>query len=322
MTLPAQPPGDIKPAVKVAPVVRQHFAEQFEALGAAKAQQSVDLSSQVTGVIEQMFFNDGEMVQNHQTLVVLDSGEERAQLAIAELEAASHLRELNRLKSLKLTGAAHQASVDSRQTDYDVAVQRIAELQAVVAKYTIKAPFGGLLGLGQFSVGALVRPGDVIVTLDSVQSMELEFTVPETWQTAIATGQSITATADAFGQRTFNGHITAIDSRIDAITRAIRVRARLENAESLLRSGQLMRVVLYSDSRQAFMIPEAALVPRQSRQYIFVLTAGDQVEERAITIGGRRPGEVEVIDGVHVGEFVVYEGMQSLRPGQFVRVIE
>ncbi len=307
--------------VKVVDVVSSEFSDRFEALGSTRAKQSVDLSSKVTGIVEQVYFIDGELVERGQLLLTINSREEQAELEIARLLAADHLRELNQLEGLKHTGASHQAEIDRRRTEYNVAVQRQKQRSAQLDDFEIRAPFNGLLGLGQLSEGALISPGDRIATIDSVQLMELEFTAPASWISSLASGQQLAVQADAFPEINFVATITALDTRIDPVARSIRVRASIDNEAGLLRPGLLMRVELNKGMRRSLMIPEAALVPRQNRQYVYVASDSLQAIEHEVLIGSRRPGEVEILEGLTEGMLIIYEGSHALRSGQKIRIL-
>ncbi|MEM9255831.1 MAG: efflux RND transporter periplasmic adaptor subunit [Pseudomonadota bacterium] len=313
--------ADMTP-VRVAAVEPGEFFDAYEAIGTTAARDSVELTSKVAGIVTAVHFHDGQVVESGDVLLQLDDREIQAELDIARIEAADHLRELQQLETLKVSGATQQAEIDRRRTQYDVAVQRIEQLTTRIADYTIRAPFAGMLGLARISEGALVTPGDLIVTLDSVQSMELDFTVPTTWLMTLKLGQELSISADAFQGRPFDARIVAIDSRVDPVSRSIKVRATVDNSEELLLPGLLMRVDLRSEPRSALVVPEVALVPRQDRQYVYLLDSDLRVVEQEVTIGARRPGEVEILSGLVAGVDVVSEGLQSIRPGQRVRILE
>jgi membrane fusion protein (multidrug efflux system) len=152
--------------------------------------------------------------------------------------------------------------------------------------------------------------------------MKLEFQVPATFLGVLRPGLDITATARAYAGRSFKGEVKAIDSRVDPATRAVRVRALLPNPERLLKPGMLMRVELLQQPREAVVIPEEALLPQGDRQFVLLVdrSDGNRVVRREISIGGRRPGEVEVVDGLEPGEQVITHGSLKVRPGDQVRV--
>jgi len=187
----------------------------------------------------------------------------------------------------------------------------------------ILAPFAGVVGLRNVSVGALIEPGDVITTLDDDSVMKLDFTVPSIFLASLKTGLPIVATSPAFGKLQFEGNVSSIDSRIDPVTRAIVVRAILPNPERLLKPGLLMHVTLLKNPRDALVIPEEALIPSGRVNHVLVVhQSGDStvVYRRQVTIGNRRPGEVEIVEGLEAGEFVVVDGTLRARPGQPVTI--
>jgi membrane fusion protein (multidrug efflux system) len=171
------------------------------------------------------------------------------------------------------------------------------------------------------SPGALVQPGSVITTLDDVDPIRLDFTVPETFLSALQPGLAVSARSDAWPGRMFPGSVAAIDPRVDPRTRAVRVRARLDNADGALRPGLLMSVELVHRVRRSPAVREEALVPIGERDFVYVVDAQGQAQRVEVQSGGRRDGMVEVIEGLAAGDQVVIEGTQQVRPGAPVRVL-
>jgi membrane fusion protein (multidrug efflux system) len=154
--------------------------------------------------------------------------------------------------------------------------------------------------------------------------MKLDFTVPSIHLASLQTGLPIVATSPAFNGRRFEGTVASINSRIDPVTRAIVVRAMLPNSERLLKPGLLMNVTLLKNPRDVLVIPEEALIPSGRDNLVLVVDRSVEptlAQRRQVTIGGRRPGEVEILDGLQSGEFVVVHGTLRTRPGQPVTVI-
>jgi len=180
------------------------------------------------------------------------------------------------------------------------------------------------VGLRNVSVGALVSPGDQITTLNDDSRMKLDFTVPAIYMRNLTVGLSIEAKSDDLGGKIFKGKVFSIDNQIDQVTRAITVRALLDNPRHELKQGMLMLVNLNAAEREAMVISESALVPLGSNNFVFVVhdQDGDRVlERRQITIGERLAGAVEVLNGLTPGEKLVTHGLQKVRGGQKVSVI-
>lgn len=316
--LAAAPPP---PGVVVAPARLVEFADRVEALGTLMANESVALTASVTETVSVLHFDDGDRVEKGQLLAEMTSREEHAQLKEAIANANEASRQYRRIKSLEAEGTAAKALADERQREWETARARLAAIESRLADRLIKAPFAGIVGLRDLSVGALVQPGDLITTLDDDSVMKLEFPVAATYLEVLHPGLGVVATSRAFGERSFTGTVSAMDSRIDPVTRSIRVRALLSNPEHLLRPGLLMQVTLQKDPRTALVIPEESLIPLGERQFVYVVNATDAIEKRELRIGGRRPGLVEVVDGLAAGDRVVTHGHLRIRPGQVVNII-
>ena len=312
--------ADPPPGVIVAPARLIEFADRVEALGTLTASESVALTATVTETVSALHFDDGDRVEKGQVLAEMTRREEHAQLEEARATLNEAQRQYQRIKSLESEGTAAKALLDERQREWETARARLSAIESRLADRLIKAPFAGIIGLRDLSVGALVRPGDLITTLDDDSVMKLEFPVSATYLDVLRPGLEVLATSRAFAERTFSGTVKAVDSRIDPATRSIRVRALLPNPEHVLKPGMLMYVVLQKDPRMALVIPEEALIPLGEQQFVYALAPDNTIEKREIRIGGRRPGLVEVVDGLSPGVQVVTHGHLRVRPGQVVTV--
>jgi len=315
--LAADPPAT---GVIVAPVRLIEFADRIEALGTLSANESVDLTATVTETISVIHFNDGDRVVKGQLLVEMTNREQHAQMEEARATSNESYRQYQRIKPLADEGTAAQSLLDERQREWETARARLAAIESRLADRLIKAPFAGVVGLRDLSVGALVEPGDLITTLDDDRVMKLEFPVSATYLEVLHPGLEVTATSRAFAGRIFSGSVAAVDSRIDPVTRSIRVRALLPNPDYLLKPGMLMYVEMLKGPRQALVIPEESLQPLGEQQFVFVVTADNTVENREVRIGGRRPGLVEVLEGLAPGEQVITHGQMQVRPGTAVSI--
>ncbi len=307
-------------SVIVSPARLDQFADRIEALGTLTANESVALTASVTETVSVIHFDDGDRVAKGQVLVEMTSGEEHAQLAEARATVNEAYRQYQRVLSLETQGTAARSLLDERRREWETAKARLAAIESRLADRLIKAPFAGVLGLRDLSVGALVEPGDLITTLDDDSVMKLGFQVPATYLEVLRPGLDVIATARAYAGRRFHGQVKAVDSRVDAATRAIRVRALLPNPERMLKPGMLMQVELLKQPRQTIVIPEEALLPQGDRQFVLLVDQadGNRVVRREVTIGGRRPGEVEVVDGLQPGEQIITHGTLKVRPGEQV----
>jgi membrane fusion protein (multidrug efflux system) len=265
-------------------------------------------------------------VEAGQVLVEMTSAEEHALLEEARATVAEARSQYDRVRSLAGQGTASRSLLDERRREWETARARLAAIESRLEDRLVRAPFAGVVGLRNLSVGALVEPGDLITTLDDDSVMKLEFPVPSTYLAGLHPGLAILARTRAYGEREFRGEVKSIDSRVDPITRSILVRAVLPNPDRALKPGMLMQVELLQNPRDAVAIPEAALVPSGGEQYVLLVDPANEnrVERRQVRIGTRRPGEVEVLEGLAVGEKVITHGTTRVRPGEPVeiRVVE
>ncbi len=310
--------------VVVAPVVMGEFVDSIEALGTALANESIIVKSKITETVTSVNFEDGQKVEQGDVLIELMDVEARADLDEANATLREAEKQYERAANLVKRGSATQSSLDTALSAQERAEARIKALEARLESHRIVAPFAGVLGLRMVSPGTVVGPADEITTLDDISIIKLDFSVPETFLGALKVGLDVTARAAAFSDHAFNGQITAIDTRIDPITRSVKVRAELSNSSGLLKPGMLLTTTVLKNRRQSLKIPETALVPVLKDVFVFVVNKGERgakVERRAITIGARRIGHVEVLSGLEVGEQVVIEGTSRVRPGASVRVV-
>lgn len=309
--------------VFVAVAEKKFFTDDVEAIGTLKAQHNVELTSTVTERVTHIRFTDGLRVKKGDLLVEMDAAEELAQKAEELSRITEASRQLKRLEPLVKRGAASESIQDERRRELKTAEARLAAVQSRINQRRIKAPFNGVLGLRNISVGALVQPGTLITTLDDDSIMKLDFSVPEVYLATLAKGIKIEATARAYPDERFEGTVGGIDSRIDPSTRSIQVRALLPNDHKKLKPGMLMQVVLKKNPRNTLVIPEGALIPNGDQNFVMLpVKEGDvlTVERRAVTVGERRKGEVEILSGIEEGSQVITHGTLKVRPGVPIQI--
>ncbi|RYZ97454.1 MAG: efflux RND transporter periplasmic adaptor subunit [Moraxellaceae bacterium] len=296
----------------------------IEALGNLRANESTALTSKVSKIVTHINFEDGQRVEKNTLLVSMANAEEAALMNEARLNADDAKRQLDRVQSLSKTGAISAALLDQNKRDYAAARERFAALEARFNDLFVRAPFDGVLGLRNVSVGSLIAPGQVITIINDDSKMKLDFTVPAIYLRSLRVGLPVEATSVDLGKKIFEGKILSVDNQIDESTRSIKVRALLDNPKLELKQGLLMNLLLHADVRKALVINEAALVPLGSDNFIFVLRQQNSAwvaEKRAIQIGQRYQGVVEVVSGLQEKEKVITHGLQKVRHGQLVNII-
>lgn len=311
---PGQTAQQRDPIVTTTIVASQMLGTQIEAVGTARANESVDVTSKTSNIVTAIRFDEGDFVRRGAVLVELDSAETRAALAEAEATLADSESQFNRSRELFAQKALSISQLDQIEATLKANRARTNAANARLADTVIRAGFDGRTGFRRVSIGSLVSPGTVITTLDDTSLIKLDFTVPETYFYLLKTGLPITARSAGLPNREFEGKVANIDSRIDPTTRSITVRAEIPNRDGALRPGMFMTVLLQGAVVPTVLVPEAAIVPEQGRMYVFVID-GQIARRREISIGRRRPGEVEIVSGLKEGERIVVDGTQNLRDG-------
>ena len=258
-------------SVTLAAVRSERISQKLEALGNARANESVDISTKISNIVTAVTFRDGERVKRGQLLVQLDSAQARADVAAAQAALTESESQYNRSRELLDTQALSRSSFEQLEATLKANRARLGAAQSRLEDTVIRAPFSGRVGLRRVSVGTLISPGDVITTLDDTSVIKLDFSVPENFLATVREGLSIRATAPAFPGRSFAGSVSSIDSRVDMNTRSVTVRALLANDDGALKPGMFLNVTLSNDEREALVIPEEALTPEAERQYVFVV---------------------------------------------------
>ena len=281
------------------------------------------------GLVTNIHFGEGARVAKGDVLISFDSGIQRAEIEVSRAEIAVHLARLEnarqlyaRAERLMQTQNIPEARVDELAANLKAAEAEVKRWEAALAatrvrlsKREVRAPFAGRLGMRNISVGALVEPGDPIVTLDDIAVIKLDFQVPERYLAYLQPGQEVAASTEAYPGKVFFGQVSSIDSRVDAVTRAVTIRALIDNADEALKPGMFLLVELGISTRhQAVIIPEEAVVANGTQRYVFVVEEG-QARQSSVELGQRMPGEVEVVSGVVAGEAVIVGGVQKVRDG-------
>ncbi|ALJ37325.1 efflux RND transporter periplasmic adaptor subunit [Azospirillum brasilense] len=316
------PPGSTPPMpVEALPVKVGTVSRQVTAVGSLLSSESVVIRPEVAGKVSEIAFLEGQAVKKGAVLIRLDDSIARATLAQAQASIAFSRAELSRAEELyrQRTGPARNREQALAKLQSDEATVQLAKAQ--LEKLTLTAPFDGVLGLRKVSVGDVVAAGKDIVNLEAIETLKLDFRVPELYLPTVRTGQTLKVAVDSFGGRTFDGTVYAIDPLVDVNGRAVVIRARVPNKDGALRPGLFARVALTLDQT-----PNAVLVPEQSvsafgnRQFVFKVVDGKAVQT-TVTLGERRNAEVEITAGLQPGDVVVTAGQLKIRDGAPVVVV-
>jgi len=297
---------------------REPMGIAIEAVGTTRANESVEVTSKASNTVIAIRFNESEDVERGAVLVQMDDAGAQADLAVAQAALVRSRSQYDRSKDLASRQALSASDLEQVEATLKADTARVAAAQVRVEDTVIRASFSGRTGFRQVSVGSLVNPGTAITTLDDIRVIKLDFTVPETYLFVLRRGLPVSASATGLPDRKFVGQVTNIESRVDPVTRSITVRAELPNPDRILRQGMFMTVSLQGDVAPTLLVPEEAVVPERGRTYVFVVANG-VVQRREVRTGKRRPGDVEIVEGIAESERVVVEGTQNIRDGSAVQ---
>ena len=297
------------------PATRQQLVKVLEALGTARANESVTLTASLNETVRRVNFEDGDFVKAGTILVELSDEEEKAQLAEARANLDEARRKLSRLEDLDKRGIAATSDVDEARAAAEAAEARLNTVIARLDDRLIRAPFSGMLGFREVSPGTLLMSGNAITTLDDVSQIKLDFTVPETVLSLMKPGGKIFARSVSWGEREFTGTIRAIGSRVDPVTRAVIVRALIPNEDHALRPGMLLTVRVVTEEKQAIMVPERVVVQVGANAFVYVVDNENVAHRTIVQLGTRQAGNVEITSGVNEGDRIVTLGIIKLRDG-------
>jgi membrane fusion protein (multidrug efflux system) len=316
----AQPQPE-RPGVVVGEAAIKPFPLSAEALGNARANESLEVRPEITAAIVGISFEEGEFVEQGSVLVRLQSSEPLADLAAARAALVDSESQYRRASELFKTRVVSESQLEQLEAQRDADHAAVNAAQARLDQTVIRAPFAGQLGLRRVSLGTIVSPSTVITTLDDTSRIKLDFDVPEVFLSRLEPGLTVTAHSAAWPDTRFFGEVTTIDTRVDPVSRTITVRALLPNEDGHLRPGMFLTVTLLKEDVMALLVPEQALVPERSKQYVFLVETDGTVQRREVETGRRRPGEVEILEGLRPGDRVITEGTQKVRPGQQVQIL-
>jgi membrane fusion protein (multidrug efflux system) len=309
------------PGVIVSEAVIVPFPLSAEALGNARANEAVEIRPQITAALVEILFDEGQRVRRGEVLVRLENSEPLADLAAARAALVDSESQYRRSLELFKTRVVSESQLEQLEAQRDADQAAVNAAQARLDHTVIRAPFDGQLGLRRVSLGSIVSPSTVITTLDDTSLIKLDFDVPEVFLARLERGLTVTAHSAAWPDHQFRGEVISIDTRVDPISRTVTVRALLPNSDGHLRPGMFLTVTVLKEDVRALMVPEQAIVPERSNQYVYLVGADNVVERREVHSGRRRPGEVEILDGLEPGALVITEGTQKVRPGQQVEIL-
>lgn len=306
--------------VEVANVTVRPLQRSISAVGTLRSDNSVMLRPEVAGRIAEINFTEGGKVTKGDILIRLDDSIPKAQLQQAQASLALAESRNRRAAELSREGFISKQARDEAASELKVQRAAVELSKAQLDKTVIQAPFDGLIGLRNVSVGDYVSPGADLVPIESVDPLKVDFRIPEQYLGSVYTGLKLTLSFDALPGQIREGQVGAISPVVDVGGRSLLLRATVPNADDTLRPGMFARVRLQLSNAEALMVPETALSPSGDTQYVFKVEQG--VARRVpVKIGLRREGMVELEEGVQAGDQVIVSGLQKVSDGAAVKIV-
>jgi membrane fusion protein (multidrug efflux system) len=298
------------------------------AVGSVVAVRGVILSAEVTGTVREIDFDSGTSVKRGAVLVRLDSSTEQAQLESARADAALAKVTVERHRKLRETGNNSPADLDAAEARAKQTNANVAVLEATIAKKTIRAPFDGRIAIRQVELGQILSPGTPVASLQSVNPIYVEFSLPQQALAELKLGQKVRMTTDIFAGSSWEGEVTVINPEVDVTTRNVRIRATIANPDGRLTPGMFANVdVLSNEKRQVLIIPATAVIYAPYGDSVFAVEEKDAAgktsmiaHQKFIRLGERRGDFVALVSGLSAGETIVSAGAFKLRNGMAVAV--
>jgi RND family efflux transporter MFP subunit len=319
----------------------EQWLPKLPAIGTLRAVQGVDIASEVGGIVREINFDSGNLVTEGTVLVKLDDAVEQADLESGEAQLRLSELDLKRQEELLRRKNTSQTAYDTARATRDTAAAVVARVKAIIQQKSIKAAFGGRLGIRNVDVGQYVSPGDSMVTLQRLSPIYVDFPVPEQELAKLTVGVKVEVAVDSEPGRRFEGEVESVDAKVNQATRNVLVRARIENRDARLLPGMYADVdVVSGDAQKVVTLPRTAVTYSLYGDSVYVVveapaekSAGGQgqtaagnrdknliVDRRFVRVGETRGDRVSILEGVKAGEQVVVAGQIKLRPKAHVVV--
>lgn len=302
---------------------------RLSSIGTVRGVHGVEITSESAGVVREVDFKSGEVVQEGEILFQLNLDAEEAQLNALEAAASQARMLYERDKAQFDIQAISQAALDADAADLKSKKAQVAQQEAIIAKKTVRAPFSGRLGISTISLGQYVNPGDKIVTLQALDPVYIDFSLPQQQLSRIALGQPVKLIIDSYPDREFRGKVTAINPKIDIETRNIQIEATVQNQKHELVPGMFVSVDLEAGKEERFLtLPQTAIAYNPYGETVFIVEESKGTEGKSlltakqafVKLGEARGDQVAILEGIKQGERIITSGQLKLRNGSQILI--
>ena len=297
---------------------KELITDKIELPATIKSNEKVDITSTIAEKIQEILFVEGVSVKKDKILVILNNFEETAILKQFEAELKEAEINYQRALSLSQKGNISQSVLDNRLTEKIRLTGKVDEIKAKINDLVLKAPFDGTIGLRNYSVGAFVKPGDVITTIYDFNTLKVEASVPEAYVGRIKIKDTVKIKVNS-SDIVYSGEVYVIDPYVDEKTRTFRIISKIENKKEL-KPGMMAKKILNFDSKESVLVPESAIIPIDNQTFIYVIGDENIIKKVQVFTGKRLDGKVEIKKGLKSSDKIVFEGVNKLKAGIKVKI--
>ena len=297
---------------------KEFVTDKIELPATIKSNEKVDITSTIAEKIQEILFVEGVAVKKDKILVILNNFEETAILKQFEAELKEAEINYQRALSLSKKGNISQSVLDNRLTEKIKLTGKVDEIKAKINDLVLKAPFDGTIGLRNYSVGAFIKPGDVITTIYDFNTLKVEASVPEAYVDKIKIKDTVKIKLNS-SDVVYSGEVYVIDPYVDNKTRTFRIISKIESKKEL-KPGMMAKKILNFDSKESILVPESAIIPIDNQTFIYVIGDENIIKKVQVFTGKRLDGKVEIKKGLKLSDKIVFEGVNKLKAGIKVKI--
>ena len=305
--------------VSSAVVAYQKWPQQLKATGSFSAVLGTSITSEISGMVRTVYFKHGDVVNKNDLLVLLNPDTEIATLHVYEAQVQLAQITYDRDKAQYMVKAVSKQQVDNDWANLKVAQAQVAQEQSIIAKKMIRAPFSGRLGIATINPGDYINPGDKIVTIQALDPIYVEFTLPQQNLPQLQVNQVIQLTTNVFPSQVFTGKINAVNPIVDESTRNVSIEATLQNPQKKLLPGIFADVTMtFGTPQKLLTLPLAAISFNPYGQIVYIIKDSGTVQQAFVTVGEARGDQISILSGLKAGDKVVSSGQLKLKNGSRV----
>lgn len=319
----AKPPAFPPTVIAATEVQQENWQPTLAAVGSLVAVNGINVSNEVSGVVSAIVFTSGQPVELGQVLIRLDDAIDEAALEALRAERKLAEVQFTRAQDLLKKRVTSKAEYDISEANYQAASARVKQQEAIIKRKVIRAPFAGLAGIRQVSLGQYLEAGEHIVSLQALDPIYVDYTLPERHLSRVKPGQQVEVKLDAIPDRVFSGEVSAVNSGVDTGTRTLKVRATLSNPGNVMRPGMFAQLyTITGDAEPVLTLPRTAISFNTYGNFVYIINENEQgmsVKRTAVETGETREGRI-IVNNLAAGTRVVRAGLVKLRDGAPVRI--